>query len=157
MSVSTEEMQNSNSAPIQKLPLAAALVALIGLIDSIYLTVSHYQKTVVPCSIVSGCETVLTSQYAEIAGVPLALFGALAYFAVFSLATLAAFGSENSWRMLSVAVALMAIFTAWLLYLQAFVIGAFCQFCLLSAATTFTLLLLVAARYFASRRTVKLQ
>jgi uncharacterized membrane protein len=36
----------------------------------------------------------------------------------------------------------MAAFAVWLIYLQGFVIGAFCQFCLLSAATSFTLFIL---------------
>lgn len=127
---------------IKWLPLAAAAVALAGLADAVYLTVHHYAATPVPCSIIEGCETVLTSEYAEIAGVPLAVFGALAYFAAFSLALLAAFGNRSMWTAFGAVVILMAVFTLWLVYLQAFVIGAFCQFCLISAATTFTLLIL---------------
>jgi uncharacterized membrane protein len=146
--MNTPETDTASNQPIAKLPLAAALVALVGLIDAIYLTVSHFNKVIVPCSMVTGCETVLTSEYAEIAGIPLALFGAFAYFTVFSLAVLAAYGSGGAWRILSVCVVLMAVFTIWLLYLQAYVIGAFCQFCLLSAATTFTLLVIVLIKRF---------
>ena len=127
---------------IAKLPLAAAVVALVGVADSVYLTISHLNAVPVPCSIVSGCETVLTSTYAEIAGVPLAAFGAVAYFVAFSLAILAAFGNRTTWTLFGIQVIGMAIFTTWLLYLQAFVIGAFCQFCLLSAITTFTMLII---------------
>jgi uncharacterized membrane protein len=133
--------QPTNNA-VAKLPLLAAVVALIGLIDSIYLTIHHYTGEKVPCSIVEGCEQVLTSSYAEVAGYPLAAFGAAAYFAAFSLAILAAFGNRLMWTLFTVQVVLMTIFTAWLVYLQASVIGAFCQFCLLSAATTFTLFLI---------------
>ena len=125
-----------------KLPAAAAIVALAGLADAVYLTVHHYTAEPVPCSIISGCETVLTSSYAEIAGVPLAAFGAAAYFMVFSLALLASFGNRSMWTLFGVQTTLMAIFTGWLIYLQAFVIGAFCQFCLISAVTTLTLLIL---------------
>ncbi len=125
-----------------KLPLAAAFVALVGLADSVYLTVHHLTAEPVPCSLISGCETVLTSSYAEIAGVPLAAFGAVAYFVAFSLAILAAFGNRLMWMAFGAQVVLMAAVTAWLLYLQAFVIGAFCQFCLLSAITTFTMLII---------------
>lgn len=130
-----------------KLPAAAAIVALAGLADAVYLTVHHYTAEPVPCSIISGCETVLTSSYAEIAGVPLAAFGAAAYFIAFSLALLTAFGNRSMWTLFGVQTILMAIFTVWLVYLQAFVIGAFCQFCLISAITTFTLLIF----YFLSR------
>ena len=66
-----EEMTGSASR-LPKLPIAAAIVALAGLVDSIYLTVHHLTAEPVPCSIISGCETVLTSSYAEMAGVPLA-------------------------------------------------------------------------------------
>lgn len=131
-----------STGSIAKLPLAAAFVALVGLADSVYLTVHHLTAEPVPCSLISGCETVLTSSYAEIAGVPLAAFGAVAYFVAFSLAILAAFGNRLMWMAFGAQVVLMAAVTAWLLYLQAFVIGAFCQFCLLSAITTFTMLII---------------
>jgi uncharacterized membrane protein len=135
----SEVSVNQNNA-VAKLPLIAALVALAGLVDAVYLTIKHYTGEQVPCSIVEGCERVLTSQYAEIFGIPLAVFGAIAYFTAFSLALLAAFGNRLMWTLFGVQVVLMAIFTAWLLYVQGFVIEAFCQFCLISAAVTFTLL-----------------
>lgn len=133
---------SSSAATVAKLPLLAAGVALIGLADSIYLTIKHYTGEQVPCSIVAGCEQVLTSSYAEIAGIPLAIFGAAAYFTAFSLAILAAFGNRPMWKLFGVQTILMTIFSVWLIYIQAFVIEAFCQFCLLSAATTFSLLII---------------
>lgn len=122
------------------IPFAAAFVALLGLLDSGYLTIKHFTETPVPCNIVAGCETVLTSAYAQYAGIPTAAYGALAYFVAFSLAILAAYGNRLMWKLFSVQAAIMAVVTLWLLYLQAFVIGAFCQFCLISAFTTFVLL-----------------
>ena len=133
-----EESENK----IAKLPLAAALVALVGLGDAIYLTIQHYTGEKVPCSITGGCEAVLTSAYAEIGGIPLAAFGAAAYFVAFSLAILAAFGNRLTWKLFGVQTALMAAFSLWLIYLQAFVILEYCQFCLLSAATSVTLFLI---------------
>ena len=127
---------------IAKLPLAAAVVALVGLADAVYLTVHHYTAEPVPCSLTNGCEMVLTSAYAEIGGIPLAAFGAAAYFVAFSLALLTAFGDKRMWKLFGPQVILMACFTAWLIYVQAAVIHAFCQFCLLSAATTTTLLII---------------
>ena len=120
----------------------AAIVALIGIFDAVYLTVHYYTAEAVPCSLTGGCEQVLTSVYADIGGIPLAAFGAAAYFVAFSLALLAFYGNRMAWMLFGVQVVLMAIFTSWLIYVQAFLIHAFCQFCLLSAATTFTLTIL---------------
>jgi len=133
--------QRSNSS-IAKLPAAAAIVALAGLADAAYLTVKHYTEEPVPCSIIEGCEMVLTSSYAEIGGVPLAALGAAAYFAAFALALLAAFGNRFMWTLFGIQSIIMAVVTAYLIYLQAAVIGAFCQFCLISAFTSLTLLVL---------------
>ena len=140
------------AASIAKLPVGAAIVALIGLVDSVYLTIHHLNAVPVPCSLIDGCETVLTSSYAEIAGIPLAAFGAAAYFAAFSLALLAAFGNRMMWTLFGGQAILMALVSGWLIYLQAAVIGAFCQFCLLSAATSLTLLALFVISLLAKRK-----
>ena len=134
----SEEIEESNT--IAKLPLLAAVIALCGLADAIYLTIHHYTAEVVPCGEGFDCATVLTSPYAEIGGIPLAIFGAIAYFVAFSLAILTAFGNRNAWRLFGIQVVLMACFSAWLVYVQAYILKAFCQFCLISAAVTLTLL-----------------
>ena len=148
MSSNSEFITDESTNTVAKLPLLAAVIALIGLGDAIYLTIHHYTGEKVPCSIVEGCEQVLTSAYSEVGGVPLAVFGAAAYFAAFALAILAAFGNRSMWTLFGVQVSLMMIFTAWLVYLQAFVIEAFCQFCLLSAATTFVLFVIFLVSKF---------
>jgi len=125
-----------------KLYAAAALVSLLGLADAIYLTVEHVTGQSVRCTIVAGCSEVLSSQYAVVAGVPLAMIGAAAYFSVFSLATLAAFGYRVAATLLTPLILLMFLVSLWLIYLQAFVIHAFCQFCLFSAAVTTALLVI---------------
>ncbi len=137
-----EFLPEESGNKIAKLPLAASLVALAGLCDAIYLTIHHYTGEKVPCSVTGGCEAVLTSAYAEIGGIPLAAFGAAAYFVAFSLAILAAFGNRLTWKLFGIQTALMAAFSLWLIYLQAFVILEYCQFCLLSAATSITLFLI---------------
>jgi len=121
-----------------------AFVSLIGLADSIYLTVEHLSGRSVRCTITSGCSEVLSSPYATVRGFPLAGIGAVAYFLVFSLATLAAFGYGMVGKLLTFIVAAMFLTTLWLLYLQAFVIHHFCQFCLVSALVTTTLTVLVS-------------
>jgi uncharacterized membrane protein len=121
----------------------AALVSLVGLGDAIYLTVEHLSGRSVRCTITSGCSEVLSSEYAMVRGIPLAMIGAAAYFTVFSLAVLAAYSYRWAAKLLTVIVSLMFITTLWLLYLQAFVIKHFCQFCLLSALVTLALTALV--------------
>ena len=143
-----DSYEDASGSPVSKLPLAGAFVALAGLADAVYLTVHHLTAEPVPCSLISGCETVLTSPYAEMGGIPLAAFGALAYFVAFALALLTAFGNRTMWTLFGIQVVLMSLFTVWLLYLQAYVIGAFCQFCLISALTTFTMLgIYIASRF----------
>ena len=116
-----------------------AVLAVAGLADATYLTASHLSGETVTCLASTRCSEVLTSKYATFAGVPLALVGAIGYFIVFAAATLAAFGMENARRVLTIMIGVMFVGTLWLLYLQAFVIKAYCDYCLLSAAITFAL------------------
>ena len=133
--------------------VAAVIVALIGVTDAVYLTVHHYTAEPVPCGAEFDCGAVLSSAYSEIGGVPLALFGAIAYFIAFSLALLTAFGDRRMWKLFGVQITLMAVFSGWLIYVQAALIGAFCQFCLLSAATTLTLFSIYIISIFVKPRT----
>lgn len=123
--------------------VATAIVSLLGLADAIYLTIEHITGQSVRCTIVAGCSEVLSSSYAVVFGVPLAAVGAAAYFSVFSLATLAAFGYRGAGLLLTLLVTTMLLVSLWLIYLQAFVIKAFCQFCLFSAGITILMTLLV--------------
>ena len=145
--MSTEGFEKKSAARAIWWDAALAVVSLVGLADATYLTVEHMTGQSVRCMIVSGCDEVLQSSYATIAaGFPVAALGALAYFTVFSLATLSAFGYAGARRLLAPLVALMFLAALWFLYLQAFRIHAFCAYCLLSAAVTTTLALIVLAR-----------
>jgi uncharacterized membrane protein len=136
-------MQNTLSRKLTWLYSVAAALAVVGLGDALYLTVQHLTGKSVRCSITSGCSQVLSSSYAQLAGIPTAAFGLTAYFVAFSLAVLALFGYAWARTFLALLVASMFAATLWLLYLQAFVLRAFCQYCLLSAAVTTTLLVIV--------------
>ena len=142
--VSTVESHQNISWPY----LIAAVMSLIGLGDAIYLTVQDLTGQSLRCTIVSGCNEVLSSPYAHIGSFPLAALGAIAYFTVFSLSILTAFGYHLAKPLLAMLIAAMFLTTLWLLYLQAFVIHHFCQYCLLSAAvtTTLTVFALIASR-----------
>ena len=133
---------------MKKLYIVAALLALLGIADALYLTIEHVTGQSVKCTIISGCSAVLSSPYAVVAGIPLAAVGGAAYFTVFSLAILALFGYHFAGKLLLPLVGVMFLVTLWLIYLQAFVIREFCQYCLLSALIITTLLVVV----FFSRR-----
>jgi uncharacterized membrane protein len=116
-----------------------AFVALLGLADATFLTVAHLTGDDAVCGSFAGCSAVLGSAYATMKGIPTAAFGAMAYFTVFSLAILTAFGYARLKRVLVLMVAAMFMASLYFLYLQAFVLHAFCPFCLFSAAMTFLL------------------
>ena|SRR5438067_5510695 len=116
--------------------LITAFISVVGLGDAIYLTVQDLTGQTLRCTIVSGCNEVLSSPYAHIGSFPLAALGAIAYFTVFSLSILVAFGYGFIKPLLAMLIAAMFLTSLWLLYLQAFVIHHFCQYCLLSAAVT---------------------
>jgi uncharacterized membrane protein len=123
----------------------AAIVALAGLADATYLTVQALTGETASCGGSPDCFLVLGSKYSRIGGMPVAGFGALAYFAVFSFATFAAFGYARAGKFLVLAVGAMFLATLWFLYVQAFLLHAYCRYCLFSAAVTFLLAGLVIA------------
>ena len=84
-----------------------------------------------------------------------AALGLGAYFGVFSLATLGAFGRPWARPFFLCLVGVMLCVTCWLLYLQAFVLHAFCDFCLLSAALTVLLSAIGVGLFFAGGRTIR--
>ena len=135
-----------------RLFILAAVLSLVGLADSIYLTVTHLTGDDVTCVASSGCSEVLASAYSTVGGIPLGAFGALAYFGAFSLATLAAYRYGRARTFLTIVVAGMLLTTLWLLYVQAFVLHAFCDYCLLSAGLTLSLSVIVAIVNFTARQ-----
>ncbi|HEV2915600.1 MAG TPA: vitamin K epoxide reductase family protein [Pyrinomonadaceae bacterium] len=127
----------------------AALLALLGLADAVYLTINHLTGQTARCTVTGGCNEVLGSAYATAGGVPIAALGAVAYFAVFSLATLVLFGYRWARTILALLVGLMLLTTLWLLFVQAFILHKFCDYCLLSATI---ILILSGIVVIASRR-----
>ena len=135
----------------RRIAIFAIIIAILGLVDSGYLTIKHLQGAYIRCG--DECSAVLGSVYADgIAGVPLAGFGAIAYLTVIVAAIFAARGSTIGRRILGVMAGIMAFVSLWLIYLQAFVIHAFCKFCLASAAASFTLAILVLIERLARGR-----
>jgi uncharacterized membrane protein len=123
----------------------AAVVALARLTDAVYLTVQALTGETLVCGGSPDCFRVLGSHFSRIAGIPVAAFGTAAYFCVFSFATFAAFGYARAKNLLMLTVGAMFLATLWFLYVQAFLLHAYCRYCLFSAAVTFLLSGLVIA------------
>ena len=121
----------------------AAILTLAGLAEATYLTVASLTGETVLCGGSSSCFQVLGSRFARVGGVPIALVGALAYYSAFSFATFAAFGYARARLLFNLTIAGMFLTTLWLLYAQAFVLHAFCRYCLFSAALIFVLAAIV--------------
>lgn len=116
---------------------AVAIVSVVGLADATYLTVQALTGETLSCGGSPDCFRVLGSSYAKVGGLPVAMLGALAYFSAFTFATFAAFGYARAPKFLALMVGMMFLTTLWLLYVQAFLLHAYCRYCLLSAAITF--------------------
>ena len=125
--------------------VVAAIVSLAGLADATYLSVQALTGETLGCGGSPDCFRVLGSSYARVAGIPVASFGMLAYFSVFTFATFAAFGYARARIFLTLTICAMFLATLWFLYVQAVLLHAYCRYCLFSAAITFLLAGLVIA------------
>ena len=120
-----------------------ALVAMIGVFLSLYLTMFKlgYIGTLACGS--GSCETVQLSKWGDFLGVPVAAWGTGYYAIVLGLAFAGVEGRyESSGRLTNWLVYVTGaglLFSIWLTYLELFVIHALCRWCLGSAAMTLTL------------------
>lgn len=129
------------------------IVALLGFADASYLTLEHFLGVIPPCSLVGGCEKVLTSQYSVVLGIPVSLGGAIYYLAI-SICCLIYLESKHlsknvqahhfailKWTLFATVLGLIA--SVWFFYLQAVVIHSYCEYCL-GSATSSTVLFIIA-------------
>jgi uncharacterized membrane protein len=119
------------SAPVRRAWVVTALAG-IGVAVAGYLAVTKLTGgTAMLCRGVAGCDVVQQSRYATFLGVPTAAWGALLYGAVGGLA-LAGLTPRRWLTAFLLAVAAVS-FSAYLTYLELFVIGAVCWYCVVSA------------------------
>ena len=116
---------------------AVALLALVGLLLSVYLTL-HQLGMIgsLACGPGGGCERVQASRWAYIAGIPVAAVGVAGYLAIVVVALWGVQRPDDRApvRWLVVLAAGGVLFSLYLTYLEAFVIHAWCRWCLTSAA-----------------------
>jgi uncharacterized membrane protein len=124
------------------LRIAAALVALAGIAVAGYLSWVHLDDAALVCVAGGGCETVQESEYAEVAGIPVAFLGLGAYVVLFGLIV---WDSAYA-RLAAAAIALVGlVFSLYLLALQLFVIDAVCVWCLANDVVIAPLLAVLTA------------
>lgn len=114
---------------------AIAWLAVLGLAISVYLTWVHYADVKPVCTGISDCERVQSSDYAELAGIPVAVLGVVGYLAI--LASL--------WTRVEATVLLAYLaagFSAYLTWAELFKIEAICQWCVASAVASIVIAVL---------------
>ncbi len=136
---------------------AIALFALVGLFVALYLWL-HALGFGGPIKCGTGsCETVQTSPWAIFLGLPVAFYGVVGYLALLIVALLAlrpAALVQNGWNMLLLLLATIGLlFTAYLTYVELFLIHAICRWCVGSAViiTLIWIVSLLSLRSLATR------
>lgn len=136
----------------RELRVLLAVLALIGLLISAYLTWVHLSGTAPVCiGGGGGCEAVQSSRYSKVMGIPVAVLGLLAYAVLLGTALV----RDEKAALLGLFIALVGtLYSAYLTYLELFVIQAICQWCVASAIICTIVLILTALRV---SQTVNLQ
>jgi len=109
------------------------ILSFLGFIDAAYLTITHYQNIIPACTVLGGCELVVTSQFSTILGIPLALLGAIYFFVLFYLAIAILSSHKKIYAKIFNRFSYLGLLISLFLFLiQALILKAFCQYCLLS-------------------------
>jgi uncharacterized membrane protein len=132
-----------------KLRLSSIILAGIGLIDALYLTGVKLSNTYTLCGPIGNCETVNTSQYSQVFGIPIALIGAAAYFLILILLLIE--NRNDYWvdysPMLVFGISLAGVlYSAYLTFLEIAVIKAICPYCILSFIIIISIFILTLVR-----------
>ena len=116
------------------------ILSLLGLLDALYLYISHVTGTPVVCGVSHGCEIVAASPYSKFLGIELSLYGVVYYAGMFILSA-ALFSYDRRIVRLGLLVGgiVGALLSISFIYIQGALIGAFCIYCLSSAVITFLL------------------
>ncbi len=129
-------------------------IAILGAIETAFLTVVKVTGSISAVCPTDGCDRVLTSDYASIFGIPLTVFGFLAYafMAVLALGPLAVNPDTNkrrrnqlenqTWMLLFVGGTAMAVFSGLLMYILIFQLQEWCPYCIVSAVASLSLFVL---------------
>jgi uncharacterized membrane protein len=117
--------------------LAIVSLALLGAGVAGYVTWVHYSGALAFCAGSGGCEVVQASRYAQIGAMPVALLGLLMYVALAMLAVWRLRAGDDTPALVPLGLFFLSLagvlFSAYLTYLELFVIKAICWWCVASA------------------------
>jgi uncharacterized membrane protein len=127
----------------RRLRLLALVLAVVGLGVAAYLTYVHYEGIKPVCGLGGDCEKVQTSEWADLAGIPVAVLGLIGYAVI--LVSLIIDGEEG--RIAAAVLSLAGFgFSAYLTYRELFSIDAICPWCVSSAVILTLLAIVTTAR-----------
>ena len=128
--------------------VSLALVVL-GLVVSIYMTVYKFLNADAMCLGSGDCSTVNASRYSEVNGIPVAVIGVLGYLAIFLthyFEKRRQFFGQNGVLIIFGMALTGFLFTAWLIYVEAAILKAFCPFCVTSQAAMTVIFIIAVIR-----------
>ncbi|PYZ94691.1 Vitamin K epoxide reductase [Salipaludibacillus keqinensis] len=135
----TDDRTYAYGSVVPKLFVVFTIVAAIGWAVSVFLSGVHFWVLPLPAAFdVTGTPwAVMTSDWAYVFGIPLALLGAFYYLTVLIFAGMW-YHSRHPLvlKVLTPMTAIGVMSSAFFVYLQLFVIGAICPFCMVSAVAT---------------------
>ncbi len=109
-------------------------IATVGTAISAYLTWVHYSGAFAFCAGVGGCETVQTSRFAMIGSIPVALVGLLGFLLILGVALARVLSRRPELDLVLFALSLGAtLYVLYLSYVEVFVLGAICPWCVAAA------------------------
>lgn len=138
-----------------KLRVTSLVLAILGLLDSIYLVWVKYTGMYALCGPIGNCESVNTSQYSEVFGIPIALLGAGAYLIMIIFLMLESLGSiwKEYGPLIVFGISLIGVlYSIYLTYIEVAVLKAICPYCVISAVILVVILVLSAIRLSSSLR-----
>jgi uncharacterized membrane protein len=128
------------------LRITLTVIAVVGLGWAAYLTYVHYSGETPVCSIKGNpCAQVQKSAYSELAGVPVALIGAIGYLAIVGM-LLAGDGERPRFAVAALTLGGFA-FSAYLTYREVFTLHKICEDCVASAVIMTILMCLSLWRF----------
>jgi uncharacterized membrane protein len=133
----SETLDTPEAAAPPATRMVVAVLALIGAFLALYLSMYKWGLVgTLRCSL-GGCESVQNSPWSELFGRPVAEWGLGAYLSMLVIAVLGLQPRFANARWVALSLfgisAIGVAFSAWLTYLEAYRIQAWCQYCVASA------------------------